>query len=112
MYSPVPRWPPHGTMGAVSAFVAVTAARTVVMPFNYPFDTVRQSGACLRLAKQVQHTRLIPICGIFICNFFLGIFLPNFWITVVFFIICLNNFSRIRQNSAEKPLHFVSVHQY
>jgi solute carrier family 25 (adenine nucleotide translocator) protein 4/5/6/31 len=31
-----------GTMGAVSAFVAVTAARTVVMPFNYPFDTVRR----------------------------------------------------------------------
>ena len=31
-----------GTKGAVSAFVAVTAARTVVMPFNYPFDTVRR----------------------------------------------------------------------
>lgn len=31
-----------GTIGAVSAFVAVTAARTVVMPFNYPFDTVRR----------------------------------------------------------------------
>ena len=31
-----------GTLGAVSAFVAVTAARTVVMPFNYPFDTVRR----------------------------------------------------------------------
>jgi solute carrier family 25 (adenine nucleotide translocator) protein 4/5/6/31 len=31
-----------GAMGAASAFVAVTAARTVVMPFNYPFDTVRR----------------------------------------------------------------------
>jgi solute carrier family 25 (adenine nucleotide translocator) protein 4/5/6/31 len=31
-----------GTMGAVSSFVAVTVARTVVMPFNYPFDTVRR----------------------------------------------------------------------
>ena len=31
-----------GTMGAVSAFVAVTTARTIVMPFNYPFDTIRR----------------------------------------------------------------------
>jgi solute carrier family 25 (adenine nucleotide translocator) protein 4/5/6/31 len=31
-----------GTLGALSSFVAVTAARTVVMPFNYPFDTVRR----------------------------------------------------------------------
>jgi len=31
-----------GTMGAVSSFCAVTVARTVVMPFNYPFDTVRR----------------------------------------------------------------------
>jgi solute carrier family 25 (adenine nucleotide translocator) protein 4/5/6/31 len=31
-----------GTLGAVSSFVAVTTARTVVMPFNYPFDTVRR----------------------------------------------------------------------
>jgi solute carrier family 25 (adenine nucleotide translocator) protein 4/5/6/31 len=31
-----------GTLGAVSAFVSVTLARTVVMPFNYPFDTVRR----------------------------------------------------------------------
>jgi len=31
-----------GTLGAVSSFGAVTAARTVVMPFNYPFDTVRR----------------------------------------------------------------------
>jgi len=31
-----------GTLGAISSFVAVTAARTVVMPFNYPFDTVRR----------------------------------------------------------------------
>jgi len=31
-----------GTKGAVSSFVAVTMARTVVMPFNYPFDTVRR----------------------------------------------------------------------
>jgi len=32
----------RGTLGAVSSFFAVTAARTVVMPFNYPFDTVRR----------------------------------------------------------------------
>jgi len=31
-----------GFMGGISAFCAVTAARTVVMPFNYPFDTVRR----------------------------------------------------------------------
>jgi solute carrier family 25 (adenine nucleotide translocator) protein 4/5/6/31 len=31
-----------GTLGIASSFVAVTAARTVVMPFNYPFDTVRR----------------------------------------------------------------------
>jgi len=31
-----------GTLGAVSSFAAVTVARTIVMPFNYPFDTVRR----------------------------------------------------------------------
>jgi len=31
-----------GTLGAISSFAAVTTARTVVMPFNYPFDTVRR----------------------------------------------------------------------
>jgi len=31
-----------GTLGAISSFAAVTMARTVVMPFNYPFDTVRR----------------------------------------------------------------------
>jgi solute carrier family 25 (adenine nucleotide translocator) protein 4/5/6/31 len=31
-----------GTLGAISSFVAVTTARTAVMPFNYPFDTVRR----------------------------------------------------------------------
>eukprot|EP00178_Gracilaria_changii_P007268 TRINITY_DN23233_c0_g1_i2.p1 TRINITY_DN23233_c0_g1~~TRINITY_DN23233_c0_g1_i2.p1 ORF type:complete len:314 (-),score=50.21 TRINITY_DN23233_c0_g1_i2:123-1064(-) len=31
-----------GVMGGISSFVAVTTARTVVMPFNYPFDTVRR----------------------------------------------------------------------
>jgi len=31
-----------GTLGAVSSFVAVTTARTAIMPFNYPFDTVRR----------------------------------------------------------------------
>jgi len=31
-----------GALGAVSSFVAVTTARTVIMPFNYPFDTVRR----------------------------------------------------------------------
>jgi len=32
----------RGTLGAVSSFGAVTVARTIVMPFNYPFDTVRR----------------------------------------------------------------------
>jgi len=32
----------RGYLGGISSFVAVTAARTVVMPFNYPFDTVRR----------------------------------------------------------------------
>jgi len=32
----------RGTIGAVSSFLAVTVARSVVMPFNYPFDTVRR----------------------------------------------------------------------
>lgn len=31
-----------GMLGAVSSFVAVTTARTVIMPFNYPFDTIRR----------------------------------------------------------------------
>jgi len=31
-----------GTLGAISSFLAVTTARTVIMPFNYPFDTVRR----------------------------------------------------------------------
>jgi len=31
-----------GTLGAISSFLAVTVARTIVMPFNYPFDTVRR----------------------------------------------------------------------
>jgi len=31
-----------GTLGAVSSFAAVTTARTIIMPFNYPFDTVRR----------------------------------------------------------------------
>jgi len=31
-----------GAIGAMASFVAATAARTVVMPFNYPFDTVRR----------------------------------------------------------------------
>uniref|UniRef100_A0A1J3D1T0 ADP/ATP translocase n=1 Tax=Noccaea caerulescens TaxID=107243 RepID=A0A1J3D1T0_NOCCA len=31
-----------GAIGAAASFVAATAARTVVMPFNYPFDTVRR----------------------------------------------------------------------
>jgi len=31
-----------GYIGAISAFIAVTTARTVIMPFNYPFDTVRR----------------------------------------------------------------------
>jgi solute carrier family 25 (adenine nucleotide translocator) protein 4/5/6/31 len=31
-----------GSLGAMSSFLAVTVARTIVMPFNYPFDTVRR----------------------------------------------------------------------
>jgi solute carrier family 25 (adenine nucleotide translocator) protein 4/5/6/31 len=31
-----------GALGAISSFVAVTTARTAIMPFNYPFDTVRR----------------------------------------------------------------------
>lgn len=31
-----------GALGAISSFVAVTTARTVIMPFNYPFDTIRR----------------------------------------------------------------------
>ena len=31
-----------GPIGIAASFMAVTAARTVVMPFNYPFDTVRR----------------------------------------------------------------------
>jgi len=31
-----------GAIGAISSFLAVTVARTIVMPFNYPFDTVRR----------------------------------------------------------------------
>jgi len=31
-----------GLIGGVSSFVAVTCARTAIMPFNYPFDTVRR----------------------------------------------------------------------
>jgi len=31
-----------GTLGAVSSFASVTLARTAIMPFNYPFDTVRR----------------------------------------------------------------------
>jgi solute carrier family 25 (adenine nucleotide translocator) protein 4/5/6/31 len=31
-----------GITGAVTSFIAVTTARTVVMPFNYPFDTIRR----------------------------------------------------------------------
>lgn len=31
-----------GWLGGLSSFAAVTTARTVVMPFNYPFDTVRR----------------------------------------------------------------------
>jgi solute carrier family 25 (adenine nucleotide translocator) protein 4/5/6/31 len=32
----------RGVMGSISSFGAVTVARTIVMPFNYPFDTVRR----------------------------------------------------------------------
>lgn len=31
-----------GTLGAISSFIAVTTARTAIMPFNYPFDTIRR----------------------------------------------------------------------
>jgi hypothetical protein len=32
----------RGVKGAIGSFVAVTAARSLLMPFNYPFDTVRR----------------------------------------------------------------------
>lgn len=38
-----------GLIGGVSSFVAVTTARTVIMPFNYPFDTVRR---CMMLQSE------------------------------------------------------------
>jgi len=31
-----------GYLGGISSFLAVTVARSAVMPFNYPFDTVRR----------------------------------------------------------------------
>jgi len=31
-----------GAIGVVSSFVAATVARSVIIPFNYPFDTVRR----------------------------------------------------------------------
>ena len=31
-----------GVVGVLSSFLAVTAARTAIMPFNYPLDTVRR----------------------------------------------------------------------
>lgn len=31
-----------GILGGISSFLAVTTARTAIMPFNYPFDTVRR----------------------------------------------------------------------
>eukprot|EP01126_Amoeba_proteus_P042486 TRINITY_DN4619_c0_g2_i6.p1 TRINITY_DN4619_c0_g2~~TRINITY_DN4619_c0_g2_i6.p1 ORF type:complete len:158 (-),score=25.12 TRINITY_DN4619_c0_g2_i6:612-1085(-) len=31
-----------GPLGVISSFLAVTFASTVVMPFNYPFDTIRR----------------------------------------------------------------------
>jgi len=31
-----------GTIGVVSSFLAATAARAAVLPFNYPFDTIRR----------------------------------------------------------------------
>jgi len=33
----------QGTLGVVSSFLAVSLARTSILPFNYPFDTVRRS---------------------------------------------------------------------
>jgi len=32
----------RGAIGAISSFASVTIARSAVMPFNYPFDTVRR----------------------------------------------------------------------
>jgi solute carrier family 25 (adenine nucleotide translocator) protein 4/5/6/31 len=32
----------RGSLGAISSFASVTLARTAIMPFNYPFDTVRR----------------------------------------------------------------------
>jgi len=46
LFKQIQDWNPYakdkGTLGAVSSFVAVTIARSAVMPFNYPFDTVRR----------------------------------------------------------------------
>jgi len=45
-----------GTLGAVSSFVSVTIARTVIMPFNYPFDTVRRR---MMLQSEKSHAERI-----------------------------------------------------
>jgi len=44
----------HGTLGIVSSFCAVTVARTVVMPFNYPFDTVRRRMICKARSQSLK----------------------------------------------------------
>jgi len=45
-----------GTLGAVSCFVSVIIARTVIMPFNYPFDTVRRR---MMLQSEKSHAERI-----------------------------------------------------
>eukprot|EP00697_Spironema_sp_BW2_P007272 gnl/Spiro4/21515_TR10542_c0_g1_i1.p1 gnl/Spiro4/21515_TR10542_c0_g1~~gnl/Spiro4/21515_TR10542_c0_g1_i1.p1 ORF type:complete len:319 (-),score=78.26 gnl/Spiro4/21515_TR10542_c0_g1_i1:154-1110(-) len=45
-----------GWLGGVSSFVAVTTARTAIMPFNYPFDTVRR---CMMLQSEVPRAERI-----------------------------------------------------
>jgi solute carrier family 25 (adenine nucleotide translocator) protein 4/5/6/31 len=54
-----------GTKGAVSSFIAVTVARTAVMPFNYPFDTVRR-----RMMLESEKPREVRVYkGSFDCYF-------------------------------------------
>lgn len=52
-----------GTLGAVATFVAVTTARTVIMPFNYPFDTVSQNGKFVVVAVAQKRKKKFSILG-------------------------------------------------
>jgi solute carrier family 25 (adenine nucleotide translocator) protein 4/5/6/31 len=56
-----------GTLGAVSSFVSVTIARTIVMPFNYPFDTVRRR--MMLESEKSRESRIQRIVGLFFPGF-------------------------------------------